>query len=111
MKVLLNTDRNIDGGEALALRVRVDVEVALAHFSERISRVEVHVSDENATKRGQEDKRCVMEARLEGRSPVAVTSHAATVDLAVHSAAAKLSRLIDHTLGSEQRPHRVHRDD
>ncbi len=101
MKVLLNTDRHVDGDEAMALRVQRDVEVALDRFSDRISRVEVHVSDEHGAKRGEEDKRCMMEARLEGRQPMAVTSHGATVDLAVHSAAAKLMRLIDHTLGSE----------
>jgi ribosome-associated translation inhibitor RaiA len=99
--VLLNTDRHTEGGEALAMRVQRDVEVALERYSDRISRVEVHVSDENGAKRGEEDKRCMMEARLEGRSPMAVTSHGASVDVAVHSAAAKLSRLIEHTLGSE----------
>jgi len=101
MKVLLNTDRHIEGGEALAMRVQRDVEVALERYSDRISRVEVHVSDENGTKRGEDDKRCMMEVRLEGRQPMAVTSHGASVDIAVHSAAAKLTRLIEHTLGSE----------
>jgi ribosome-associated translation inhibitor RaiA len=101
MKVMLNTDRHIDGGEALAMRVQRDVEVALERYADRISRVEVHVSDENGTKHGEEDKRCMMEARLEGRPPMAVTSHSSTVDLAVHGAAAKLTRLIEHTLGSE----------
>ena len=100
MKVLLNTDRLVPGGEAIAAQVRTDVEVALSHFSDRISRVEVHLSDENGSKGGGEDMRCMMEARLEGRGPFAVTSHAATMDQAVHHAADKLSRLIEHTLGS-----------
>ncbi len=33
--------------------------------------MEVHRSDENGSKSGQNDKRCVTEARLEGRQPVA----------------------------------------
>jgi hypothetical protein len=106
MRVLLNTDRHIDGHEALAARVRGDVEVALARFDERITRVEVHLSDENGPRGGDEDKRCMMEARLEGRTPLVVTSRGPTVDDAVHSAAGKLSRLIDRTLGSGLWPHR-----
>jgi hypothetical protein len=41
----------------------------------------------------------MMEARLEGRQPVAVTDHAATLEEAVHGAAHKLARLLDSTLG------------
>jgi ribosome-associated translation inhibitor RaiA len=40
-----------------------------------------------------------MEARLEGRQPVAVTHHAATIDQAVDGAADKLHRMIESTLG------------
>jgi hypothetical protein len=38
-----------------------------------------------------------MEARLEGRQPVAVTYQAATVDEAVDGAAGELTRLIHNT--------------
>jgi ribosome-associated translation inhibitor RaiA len=41
----------------------------------------------------------MMEARLAGRQPIAVTEEAATLDLAVDGAADKLARLIEHTLG------------
>ncbi len=43
--------------------------------------------------------RCVMEARLEGRQPIAVTDQAATLDQAVRGDANKLARLIESTLG------------
>jgi ribosome-associated translation inhibitor RaiA len=51
----------------------------------------------------------MMEARLEGRQPIAVTDEAATVELAVNGAADKLARLIEHTLGKlhDQRAHRT----
>jgi ribosome-associated translation inhibitor RaiA len=99
MKIQLNTDDHVDGSEALAAQVNATVEQALAHFSEHISRVEVHLSDENAGKSGQRDKRCMLEARLEGRQPVAVTDQAATVEQAVHGAAQKLAHLLDSRLG------------
>ena len=100
MQIQLNTDRNIEGHEALATRVSEEVESALKRFSDRITRVEVHLSDENSDKKGgNDDIRCVMEARLEGRQPVAVTHHAATLDQAVDGAADKLASLIESTLG------------
>ena len=99
MKIQLNTDVHIDGTEALAAQVRDTIEQALDHFSQHVTRVEVHLSDENGGKSGQKDQRCMLEARLEGRQPVAVTDHAATVEQAVHGAAQKLARLLDSTLG------------
>jgi hypothetical protein len=102
MQVQVNTDHNIKGHLALAERVRVSVESALSRFSEHITRVEVHLTDEDGDKNGQNDKRCMMEARLEGRQPVAVTQLAATLDEAVDGAAGELTRLIEHTLGREE---------
>ena len=56
--------------------------------------------DENsASKGGAYDKRCMMEARLDGRPPIAVTQQAATLDAAMDGAAAKLERSIDSMLG------------
>jgi len=100
MQIQLNTDANIDGHEELATQVSSTVESALKRFSDHITRVEVHLKDENSdTKGGNDDMHCVMEARLEGRQPVAVTHHAATVDQAVDGAADKLHRMIESTLG------------
>lgn len=99
MKIQFNTDVNIDGTEALAAYVSATIEEALARFSEHVTRVEVHLSDENGDKSGQQDQRCMLEARLEGRQPIAVTDHAATLDQAVHGAARKLAHLLDSTLG------------
>lgn len=96
MQVLLNTDHNIEGREALAARIEGVVERGLARVKDRITRVDVHLSDENSDKKGGGvDMRCVMEARVEGRPPVAVTDHAATVDQAVSGATHKLTRSIE----------------
>lgn len=100
MQVQINTDHNIDGREALAKHITSVVENALKHTSEHITRVEVHVSDENSDKKGGvNEMRCKMEARLAGRQPLAVSHDAPTVHQAVDGAADKLSRLVDHTLG------------
>lgn len=98
MKIQINTDGHIEGNEALAAQLRATVDQALARFSERVTRVEVHLSDENGAKHGQQDQRCLLEARLEGRQPVVVTDHAATLEQAVQGAASKLAHLLESTL-------------
>lgn len=100
MQIQINTDHNIEGREALADHVRGAVENALDRFSDQITRVEVHLSDENSDKKGGKDEmRCMMEVRIEGRQPVAVTHQALSLDQAVDGAADKLTRLIESTLG------------
>lgn len=98
MQIQINTDHNIEGHEALAAHVKGVVENALDPISDHITRVEVHLADESSHKSGQNDKRCVMEARLQGRQPIAVTHHAATVHQAVDGAADKLTRLVESTI-------------
>jgi ribosome-associated translation inhibitor RaiA len=99
MQIQINTDHNIEGHEALGAKVSGVVENALSRIRDHITRVEVHLSDENSDKGGQNEKRCVMEARLEGRQPVAVTHQAETLNQAVDGAADKLARMIESTLG------------
>lgn len=93
MQIQINTDHHIEGHEALAAWATGEIKTALSRHSDHITRVEVHLSDENGHKSGTNDKRCVMEARVEGRQPLAVTHHAETLYLAVTGAADKLSRL------------------
>jgi ribosome-associated translation inhibitor RaiA len=98
MQVQVNTDHNIDGRESLVARITEIVESSLGRVSAHITRVEVHLSDEDGRKSGQNDKRCVMEARIEGRQPIAVTEHANTLQEAVNGAAERLTHLIDNVL-------------
>jgi ribosome-associated translation inhibitor RaiA len=98
MKIQVNTDAHIEGHERLAAHVSATVEQALRRFVDHITRVEVHLSDENGDKSGPQDQRCMLEARLQGRQPVAVTEHAATQEQAVSGATQKLVRLLDSTL-------------
>ncbi|WP_188151372.1 HPF/RaiA family ribosome-associated protein [Teredinibacter waterburyi] len=99
MKIQINTDANIQGTEALAEQVSASISQALEHFKTHITRVEVHLSDESRGKIGLHDQRCMLEARLEGRKPVAVTDHATSLEEAVAGAAEKLTHLLESTLG------------
>jgi ribosome-associated translation inhibitor RaiA len=102
MQIQVNTDDNIEGREKLAAHVRNVVENNLSRFNKRITRVEVHLSDQNGDKNGWDNKRCMMEARLQGRQPTAVTHQAATIDQAVDGAAERLQRALERELGRER---------
>jgi ribosome-associated translation inhibitor RaiA len=99
MNIHINSDQNIDTHEAFAAHVTGVVETALHRFNGRITRVEVHLSDQNSDKGGVDDKRCMIEARLENHQPIAVTHDAATVEKAVDGAADKMKRSITSMLG------------
>ena len=98
MKIQVNSDSNIDGRDKLTAYVESVVESALNRLSDRITRVEVHLSHQNGDKSGHDDKRCMMEARLEGRQPIAVTHQAVTLDQAIHGAADRMQRSLESTL-------------
>lgn len=99
MQIHVNTDKNLHGGEDVIRRVQEMVESAVANFADRITRIEAHLSDENASKHGEHDKRCMLEARLNGLQPIAVTHMAESVPLAVQGAAEKLEHAIGRALG------------
>lgn len=71
----------------------------LARFSDRLSRLEVHLSDKNAARGGLDDIGCVIEARIEGRQPLAVDAREATVERAVTAAAQKMRNLLNTEFG------------
>ena len=99
MQVQLNTDRQITVNDQLAQQVERVLQGALSRFADQVTRVEVHLSDENSEKGGDNDKRCLLEARLAGLRPVAVSHQAGTLQQAIDGAAQKLERSIESTLG------------
>jgi ribosome-associated translation inhibitor RaiA len=77
--------------------VQAEVSAGLERFEDRITRVEVHIKDTNASKGGV-DKQCTIEARLSGLAPMAVTTEAADIRTALSEAVSKLERKIHHDL-------------
>lgn len=102
MQILVNSDHHITGDVTLTQRVEDLVNGTLGRFADRITRVEVHLNDVNGDKSGDHDKRCMMEARLGGLKPIAVSALAGTLLEAMHAAAEKLERAIDRTVGRLQ---------
>jgi len=90
MQIHFNTDKNLTGSEELIASATSLISEELNRFSQQITRVEVHLSDEDGNKNGFNDKRCIVEARLAGMKPIAVTNHANTHEQAIHGAIDKL---------------------
>jgi hypothetical protein len=99
MQIQINTDHHLQGSEAREQWARALVDAAMANFADSVTRVEVHLSDENAGKGGAAAFRSVMEARVNGRAPIAVTNDAASLDSAVNGAVHKLVRATENALG------------
>ena len=99
MQVHLTTDNHIHSREDLASKVESNVEAALRRFAAQITRVEVHLSDENAHKSGGQDKKCMVEARVAGLQAIAASSTAASLEQAIDSALEKLAAQLEHKLG------------
>jgi ribosomal subunit interface protein len=99
MLVSVTTDNNIEGSDKLRQHVENVVADVLDRFRDRITRVEVHLADENSrAKAGGDDKRCTMEARVGGLKPIAVSEQAPTLDQAISAAADKLEKTLDRML-------------
>jgi len=98
MQVQVNINKSVEHGIGLEEHVQEVVASAVGRFGEQITRVEVHIGDTNGAKGGADDKRCMMEARVNGLQPVAVTDHGPTLHQAIDGAAGKLKRAIDTAL-------------
>ncbi|OSZ79877.1 hypothetical protein CAP36_01015 [Chitinophagaceae bacterium IBVUCB2] len=99
MTIQLNADKNLSIHEAFGNKLKDLLTDELSRFSEHITRIEVHLSDENGSKKGLDDKRCLLEARLEGMKPIAVTSFSDTHENAVIAAIDKLKSSLTKIIG------------
>lgn len=103
MQILVNTDNNIEGSTKLTQNVETAVQHAVGRYSDRITRVEVFLSDENSPqKSGEDDKRCVIEARLGGLQPITVSHQGSSLSQAIDGAADKLEKTLKRTLGRKR---------
>jgi hypothetical protein len=108
MQVQVNTGNGLQNKETLERWASDFLNEQLARFRQEITRIEVQLTDEARAKGGAVDKRCMLEARLNGHEPLAVTHYAETQDEAVRGASQKLIHALDHAMGKLDRHN--HRD-
>jgi ribosome-associated translation inhibitor RaiA len=103
MQVQFNSDSSVMGTENVAERIEVAVRDKLSRFEDRLTRLEVHVRDENGRKGGGDDKACTIEARPRSGRAIGVTEHAADVDTAARKAATTLAQRLERHFGKAER--------
>lgn len=99
MQIQVNSDKSVGVTAEMQTMMETIVGGALERFRPRLTRAELHLSDVNGVRGGRLDKRCLLEVRVAGRDPVAVTDHGDTEELAVRSASQKMKRLLETTFG------------
>ncbi len=90
MQIQVNTDNFIHGDERVIEVAELAVKNDLEHLSDRLTRVEVHLKDQNADKHGPDHILCTMEARPRGMDPMSAHHEAADIQAALKGSAKKL---------------------
>lgn len=98
MQIQVNNHQHQGSAERQAW-VSAVVADRVERFAELLTRIEVHLSDENAPQFGSADIRCQIEARPKGHQPLSVSHKAGSLDLAVEGAADKLHKALEHLMG------------
>jgi ribosome-associated translation inhibitor RaiA len=107
MQILISSDKHVQVSSKLNRLVETVVTRTSDRFGRRITRVEVHLSDQDSSqKSGDNDKRCVMEARLAGLQPIAVSHQSSSMEQAIIVASNKLANILTRTLGRRHVPQR-----
>jgi ribosomal subunit interface protein len=100
MKVQVNSDKHIDVSAEFIEKIEQQLEDKLRRFASHISRIEVHLTDENsAAKSAGGDIRCRLEARLNAREPMIVTDHGDSAMHAINGSIGKLQSALNSVLG------------
>ena len=111
IKVQVNTSNDIDNKEALESWASEYLNERLVRFEQDLTSIEVQMTDENHSgKGGGVDKRCMLEARVAGRAPIAVNNYAPDQNVAFRGAAGKLEHALEHAFGKLDRRDRRERD-
>ncbi len=99
MEIKINTDNNVEGKQSLKTYMQDLITSDLGRFDSYVTRMEVHLSDENGNKKGPKDKKCVIECRMKGADPIAVTSQEDNIHKAVDAAIDKMKAKLTTRIG------------
>jgi ribosome-associated translation inhibitor RaiA len=105
MIIQLNTDKNLTIHSEYEAQITEKLNIDLERYTDHITRIEVHMSDENGSKGGVNDKKCLLEARFEGKPPVVTSDLGDTYDLALKGATEKLKNALKTVMSKLQEKH------
>ena len=100
MQILINTDNHIQSSETFKEKVSELVRERFQRYDDRITRIEIHFNDENSSAKSfGNDKRCMLEVRMNGMNPLAVTANSAELMSSLRGAIDKMRSQIESVLG------------
>ncbi len=103
MQVIINSDNQVDLNQQTIEQWQTEIATSLQRFSDWVTRVEVHVTDENSdSKGGSDDIRCLMEARPANRQPVSIEVRAASLEQAISDSIQTMNRRLGTILDKER---------
>lgn len=94
MQIQVQTDKHV---KTETDWIEDELEAALTRYADQLVRVDVHLSDENGDKPGNDDIKCSLDARLAGVKSLVVTDSAGNVGDAFRGALGKLTRSLEHS--------------
>ncbi|WP_339526461.1 HPF/RaiA family ribosome-associated protein [Pseudomonas sp. EA_35y_Pfl2_R111] len=99
MQIQVHSDNHIEGSARLVEWVSASVASKLERFDDELTRIVVHLHDDNGAKAGAHDKRCQIEARPKGLQPISVTHKAESLEQAIDGSIEKLHHALEHQFG------------
>jgi len=102
MQIEVFADNSLKTSEGFNQKIREVVESYFSGYESQVSRFIVHLHDENGPKVGIDDKRCLIEARVDNMPDVIATNYASDVMGAVEGACDKLSRGLESAIGKRR---------
>src|ERR1700735_806009 len=97
MQIQISSDKNISMHNKLSNLIQSDLNRILNRFKDQLTRVQVHLSDENGDKSGAQANPPRPEVRPKRHQALAVTNDSSDIQTAVTGAAAKMQRLLGNT--------------
>ena len=101
--IILNADENLAIGEDAGDAIKKLITEQLSRYGKHISRLDVHIADENGIKEGFNDIRCMLVAHVEGKEPVVVTNIADTLDPSVDGAIEKMQHALSSMIRGKRK--------
>ena len=93
MQVIINSDNQVDLQDDFRQHWQTEITSSLQRFSDWITRIEVHLTDENSnSKGGIDDIRCLIEARPADRQPVSIEVRGESAESALADGVQTLGR-------------------
>jgi ribosome-associated translation inhibitor RaiA len=103
LRIQVNSDNTVAVDANVKRHVKDEVHRILVNFTDRLTRVEVHLSDVNSLRSGPSDKRCLVEARPAGDTPRSASATADTLPAAIALALRKMRRSLTSFFGKKGR--------